>query len=229
MAILAGGSNARMESLRGTIYKGFLPIHGMSLVARHVVRAASFGVRRVAVMVGAYDPALALLAQPAESGSEEAAEPDVEPDVEIVVQPGSPAEKIVWWSDARQQPGPALIVLGDSLAPVDLTALWRKAVEPGVDSAIAFTRLRLPFGSFDMSGDLVRSFAEKPVLSSLVNTGYMAMGPAAIRYMREGVSLFGTLERLAADGVLRGIGCAGPLTTVDSFDGLADAHRHLRR
>ena len=62
LVILAGGINSRMESLRGTIYKAFLPIHGLSCIARQVIRAAAYGIRRVDVIVDEYDPALSVLA-----------------------------------------------------------------------------------------------------------------------------------------------------------------------
>lgn len=126
MAILAGGTNARMEALRGTIYKAFLPIHGISLVARHVLRAVAFGICSVDVIVDAYDPALAQLARSADAQPPATAHL---PDVRVLVHPGTQVDKILWWHDRLEGSSKALVVLGDTLAPVDIGALWQHAME----------------------------------------------------------------------------------------------------
>jgi NDP-sugar pyrophosphorylase family protein len=224
MAILAGGTSARMEALRGTIYKAFLPIHGISLVARHVLRAVAFGICSVDVIVDAYDPALAQLARSADAQPPATAHL---PDVRVLVHPGTQVDKILWWHDRLEGSPKALVVLGDTLAPVDIGALWQHAMSEEFDSAIGLVELQLPFGAVLVDGRRVRSFREKPASGFLVNTGYMVLGPAAIRYMREGMELGGVLEDLARDELLGALVCGGPLTTVDSLESLAAAHQVL--
>lgn len=217
MVLLAGGDNARMEALRGTIYKAFLPIHGMSLIARHVLRASAYGISAVNIIVDAFDPALPLLArhEPAAVG---------EPVVEVHAHRGSQAEKLLWWYESAIEER-VLTALGDTLAAVDLHELWCRSMAPGFDSSIAIAELQLPFGVVGMLGERVTSFQEKPSTGVLVNTGYMVLGPLAFRFMRENASMVDVLERLAAEGVLGGVICPGPITALDSLESLGEAHR----
>lgn len=229
MVVLAGGDNARLEALRGTIYKAFLPVHGMSLVARHVLRAAVFGVERVDVIVDEDDPALLRLATATGPGRGSGLGPGCgagQPEVRVLVHAGSRVEKVLWWH-RREGRAPVLVVFGDTLAPVDLDALWRRAHSCGADSAIGLARVRLPFGVVEVSGDSVTSFREKPVSGFLVNTGYMVLGPRALDHLRAGLALPRMLENLAGDGVLSSVTCTGPVVTVDSLEQLAMAHRVL--
>lgn len=218
MAILAGGSNARMEALRGTIYKAFLPIHGLSCVARHIIRAAAFGIAHVTVMADVNDPALRLLAQPAEL--------EGGPQVEVVEHDGSPSEKIVSWYRSLGVGAKALVVVGDTLAPVDLTALWHSTGNR-FDSALALARVRLPFSVVEVQDDRVLSVTENPITQSYANTGHMVLGPSAVQYMARGADLITALGRTAAEGRLKAVLCDGPFTAVDSLSGLAAAHLAL--
>jgi NDP-sugar pyrophosphorylase family protein len=222
MVVLAGGENARLEALRGTIYKGFLPVHGISLVARHVLRAAAFGIEAVDVVVDEYDPALSRLASPG-CGSRSGCRT---PRVRILVHAGSRTEKLLWWHRSEGET-PFLVVFGDTLAPVDLHALWRNATSGAADSAVGLAFARLPFGVVEVDGDRVRAFREKPASDFLVNTGYMVLGPAAVAYLGRCGTLAEALRVLAGEGLLSYQTCAGPVVVVDSIESLAVAHRVL--
>jgi NDP-sugar pyrophosphorylase family protein len=226
MVILAGGENTRMEALRGTIYKAFLPIHGLSCVARHIIRAAVFGIMRVDIIVDVQDPALAILANSAE---DEISRKGCMPKVRILAHPGSPADKILWWRDQYGSNSKVLVVVGDTLAPVDLRELWCKADSDGFDSAIAVAEVSLPFGVVEVDEDSVRCFRDNPPTGLLVNTGHMVLGPRSMRLMESGSDLGSLLGILAVDGVLRALVCDGLLTAVDSLGGLASAHITLAK
>jgi len=46
-----------------------------------------------------------------------------------LVHPGTQVDKILWWYDRLEGSSKALVVLGDTLAPVDIGALWQHAME----------------------------------------------------------------------------------------------------
>lgn len=222
VVVLAGGSNTRMESLRGTIYKAFLPVHGMSFVARHVLRAQAYGIATVDVIVDEPDPVLNLLATPAdEVGHTKASE------VRVLIHRGTQAEKMTWWHTHSDQAPPTLVVLGDTLAPVDLAALWQLAASGRFDSAIAVAELRLPFGFVQITDDHVTAFHERPVIDLPVNTGYMVVGRILLGYLRDGMALSDALARLADESLLGCLPCPGPMITADSIESLTAAHAHL--
>jgi NDP-sugar pyrophosphorylase family protein len=224
LVVLAGGDNSRMESLRGTIYKAFLPIHGLSCVARHALRASGFGILRVDVIVDVGDPVLRSLAQ----GSLELDGGASGPAVQILCHGGSLGEKLRWYHELLGRPSRILAVLGDSLAPVDLSELWASACDGGSDSAIAVAELRLPFAGVSVVRRRVTSLCEKPLTDFLVNTGYMVLGLEALALLSDGCSLSDVLETMAQTGRLAACLSAGELVAVDSLDGLAAAHRALR-
>jgi NDP-sugar pyrophosphorylase family protein len=238
LVLLAGGENARMESLRGTIYKGFLPIHGVSLVARHALRAHAFGIPSVDVIVDERDGVLGVLSSPevargaggsgGPAGSGGEAPADIP--VRVLVNPGSPAQKILWWYDRHGDTAmPVLVALGDTLAAVDYAALTKAARSGEFDSAIGLARVRLPFGEVRLTGDRVSAFVEKPVLTTIVHTGHMALGPGAMALLRSGATLPDMLGRLAERGKLMGwTGGEEGMIHVDSLESLASAHRLLR-
>src|SRR5580698_4574245 len=149
MLILAGGLNSRMGPLAGTIYKAFLPIQGLSCVARHVIRAGAYGVTEIDALVDAQDPVLDLLAT---EGVPAQADGVPAPAVRVLECPGSPADKVRWWCDHRAIADNALVVLGDTVAAVDLASLWRCCEASQFDSAIAVARARLPFGVVAVDG-----------------------------------------------------------------------------
>jgi len=223
MLILAGGANARMGPLSGTIYKAFLPIHGLSCVARHVLRAAAYGITQVDVVVDAEDPVLHLLAGSSPDGNS----PGNGPTVSVRTCPGSPADKIRWWLGEREADDRALVVCGDTLAPVDLWSLWRGSLAGDYDSALAVVQARLPFGVVAVDGDRVERFNDNPVAELLVSTGHMVLGPQARKLFNDGFELEIVLEELAAREVLRACITAGPFAAVDSLGSLAAAHATL--
>lgn len=221
LAILAGGTNSRMRSLRDVVYKAFLPIEGVSLVARHVLRASMFGVDDVVVFTDE-DDALAG-AGVASLGAVHAGRTTIRHEVVS----GTVEEKLLRFAalTAPDADTPVLAVLGDTVAGVDLQALVRVAAGEGVDSAIAVAPFRMPYGRVVLGegGDRVVRFDEKPLVDSLVNTGYMCLGPAALSSLRES-DLAETLQALAHAGRLAAVLST---TEIRSLDTPADVARFV--
>jgi NDP-sugar pyrophosphorylase family protein len=224
MLILAGGLNSRMGPLAGTIYKAFLPIQGLSCVARHVIRASAYGVTEIDALVDSNDPVLDLLAT---EGVPEQLHGVPSPTVRVLECPGSPADKIRWWCDRRALANRALVVLGDTLAAVDLAHLWRCCDSSQFDSAIAVATARLPFGVVLVDGDHVTQFKANPDIELLVNTGHMALGQYGLNLLRAGLELEPALAKIAEAGKLRAVVSTGTVMAVDSLGSLASAHQSL--
>lgn len=222
MLIVAGGENSRLGVLRNTVYKPFLPIHGVSLVARHLFRAEIFGVDAADIVVDVHDPLLDVLAR-GDAGHTSSMKCD------LLAHPGSIEEKILWWRGRAGDSGPALVVMGDSLAPVDLVRLWNLVVRDGFDSAVALAEVSVPVGVAEVAGSRVASFTEKPPMPLLAHTGYAVLGTGAFEYLAAGLTVPGALGVLAESGLLGAVVCPGPLLMVDSIEGLASAHEQLRR
>ena len=78
---------------------------------------------------------------------------------------------------ARYVTGPeALIVYGDTLADVDVTALAALHQSSGSDVTVTAVQPQSRFGILELSdGNRVQSFSEKPQVDGWVNIGYMLM------------------------------------------------------
>jgi NDP-sugar pyrophosphorylase family protein len=175
LAILAGGLNTRMRSLRETVYKGFLPIEEASLVARHLLRATLFGVRDVVVITDEDDALVhRALADPPGGLDGRPGRPTVRHEV----CPGSLEVKLARAAELHGRPSRLLAVLGDTVAGVDLAALADAVDGRSTDAAMAVAPLRLPYGqvTLDPTGARITCFDEKPLLETVVYTGYLCLG-----------------------------------------------------
>jgi NDP-sugar pyrophosphorylase family protein len=218
LGILAGGTNSRLRSLRGSVYKAFLPIEGASLVARHALRASMFGVRDISVLVDDDD---ALVGSVVRTLADELAPEGCT--IRHTVCPGSIEEKIGAFAEQPPVTSRHLVVLGDTVAGIDLGALVEASYEAGTDSSLGIARFRLPFGvaSLDPEGRRVIGFEEKPRLDLMVNTGYMCLGPTAVSLLREH-DIGAVLRTVARRGHLAAVASS---TEIASFDSLPDLVR----
>lgn len=224
--VLAGGENTRMGALQGTIYKAFLPIHGASLIARQTLRASGFGIPRVDVIVDELDPVLHLLAQPGADGAPGTGSPTDggATDVRLLAHPGSRTEKILWWHRQNPAEPKIMVILGDTLAKVDLVDLWQAPDADEVDTVIAVAKVSIPMGVAQVEEKLVVAFKERQHTEFLVHTGYMVLGELALKYLAGGIPVMQALERLAAEGLLGYRICASPLIRVDTLEDVAAVH-----
>jgi NDP-sugar pyrophosphorylase family protein len=217
MVIFSGGKNSRLEALSGTIYKPFLPLHGISLIARHIFRAALAGVRDITIITDQADPLVARYVDEIRDGVNEAT-------ICLRFVDGEPAAKLVNFAADKSPTPPVLVTVGDTYAWYDPAELVAAALAPGIDSAMAVADYHIPFGVVSISDDLVTSFNEKPASGYRVNTGQLALGPQAMRLISEGSSLAGALTALAADAKLAAVEISSAFITVDSIIDIAAAH-----
>ena len=212
LVVLCGGENSRLQPLSTTLYKPFLPIHRLTMAARHITRARLCGIRQVVLVIDEEDGLIKQYVDEAQGSGIE---------VRLVVVAGSTATKILSVGGGAE---PLLVCLGDTFARVDLASLGSCPMREGVDSAIVLSRYRLPFGRVGCDGPLATSFEEKPDVGHLVNTGYMALGSEALRLLRDTGDLARTLHALAQRRALAVAEIVPSMVVIDSMSDLAVAH-----
>lgn len=218
VVILAGGQNSRMQALSGTIYKPFLPLQGMTLVARHIMRTALAGSTDITVLIDSPDPLI--------SAHVEATAASLPASVALSVAhvSGDTAEKLRTYrlNRGKDLTFPVIIVLGDSFALYDPNALGR-AASGSADSAVAIAKYHIPYGVVGVEDGMVKHFHEKPYSGYLINAGQLALGAEAFELMDRGLDLARVLSCLATSNRLAAVEVASSLLSVDSLGDIAEA------
>jgi len=110
----------------------------------------------------------------------------------------------------------------DGLASIDLTALLEFHRGHGKLATMTVVRPELQFGVTELDGEgRVRGFHEKPRSEHWINGGFFCFSAPALEYIAAegdtGVLERGPLERLAADGELRGYRHEGFWECMDTY------------
>jgi glucose-1-phosphate cytidylyltransferase len=98
------------------------------------------------------------------------------------------------------------VTYADGLADIDLDALLAFHSGHGALATMTVVRPQLQFGVTELAADgRVGGFREKPRSEHWINGGFFCFGPAVLDYLQsDSVLERAPLERLAADGQLRG-------------------------
>jgi len=115
--------------------------------------------------------------------------------------------------------GPFSATYADGVADIDLPALARFHAEGGAQATVTVVRPQLQFGVAEVDDeDRIRAFHEKPRLDSWINGGFFCFEPDVLDYLTEqSVLEREPLERLAADGQLRGYRHQGFWDCMDTY------------
>lgn len=205
-----------MGALRGTIYKAFLPIQGMSLIARHLTRLTASGVRRVSVVTDLPDPLISAYLREARDG--------LKIDLDIVHVRGDADRKILHVVGRGHPPSPIFVGYGDSYSWYDPWLLRDAALTHGMDSALAVCAYRIPYGVISTEANRVVSFDEKPATDYLISAGQMVLGHEAFALLRRGLGVAATLSELASRGRLAAVEVSAGMLGVDSLNDIIQAH-----
>jgi NDP-sugar pyrophosphorylase family protein len=227
MAILCGGQNSRLGPLSGTIYKPFLPIQGMTTIARNVTRAVLAGIQDITVLMDMEDTLIRSYVEGMSAGLRGRA------NISILLVEGEHSEKLTSYASRRAARPPVLVSLGDSYSLYDPVLLGQASLQEGIDSAITIAAFRLPFGVVTTSNGRVISFAEKPMTPYFVNLGQLALGERAFDLLAHGHSMASALGVLASEGRLAATEVSSEFVTFDSIADIARAYEgqasHLTR
>jgi len=182
--IVAGGRGTRLMPLTVDVPKPMLPFCGAPFLAGMSRRLAAEGVRRIGLVVGAdttpFLPLVALLA-------------DHDVEVFLVPEP-TPLDTAGGVRQATLGLDEAVLVLnGDVLSDLDVTALVRRHDEAGAAATISLTRVSdtSTFGVCVLEGDRITAFVEKPAPGTLpghdtVNAGAYVLSAGVLADFAEG-------------------------------------------
>lgn len=224
--IVAGGRGTRLLPFTTSIPKPMLPFCGAPFLAGVGQRLAAQGVRRLLLVVGA-DPApfLPLVAQLAEVGV----------DVEMVPEPTplDTAGGVRLASLSLDEP--FLVLNGDILGDLDVTALAAHHHAQGAAVTLALTRVEdtSAYGVCVRDGGRITAFVEKPAPGTLlgqdaINAGTYLFEPGVLASFPEGPLSF---ERkvfpalLAQGGVIAGLVADGVWSDLGTPERLLDGQR----
>jgi glucose-1-phosphate cytidylyltransferase len=213
VAILCGGRGTRLQEKTHAIPKPLVEIGGRPIVW-HVIRLyAAHGFGRFVLLTG-YKRELIERFVAAESwpGGVEVECLDTGPDtptggrVAVAAETGGLGEESF------------ALTYADGVADVDLGAALEFHHGHGAAATVTLVRPHSQWGVALLDDDRVSGFVEKPRMEQWVNGGFFFLEPAALAYLdRESVLERRPLERLAADGELRGYRHQGFWDCMDTY------------
>jgi NDP-sugar pyrophosphorylase family protein len=192
--ILCGGEGRRLMPLTGTLPKPLVSVNGRPLLAFLMEHLAAAGIRRFLLCVGHRSECFAQFVR-------EHAHPSWAVDCVDSGQ-ASMTGRIL---HARERvPGTMLVCYGDTIANLDLAALWQGHRESALPATLTVHPLRSPFGIVDLGPEnLVLRFREKPLLPYWINIGFLLLEPAALDLIPPGSDMPEFLTILSRAGLLR--------------------------
>lgn len=91
----------------------------------------------------------------------------------------------------------------DGISDIDVHKLYQFHVNASVIATLTAVQPQLPYGLLQLSGDKVRSFDEKPVISDWINGGYFVFNTEIFDYLHIDSTLeTDVLNKLAEEGQL---------------------------
>lgn len=135
-------------------------------------------------------------------------------DTGLEAQTGSRIKQVEKYIDGDE----FMLTYGDGLSDVDLRALRETHRKSGRIATLTGVHPTSPFGVFRMSGGVVTSFKEKPVLEDFINGGFMALDRRVFSYIPDDDCAFEQepLHRLAQDGEISIYPHGGFWTAIDT-------------
>lgn len=212
VAILCGGRGTRLRERTHAIPKALVEIGGRPILW-HVIRIyAAHGFRRFLLLTGYRGGMIADFA-----GAERWPR-----GVAVECLPTgeeTPTGGRLSRAAGRLGGGTFALTYSDGVADVDLGAALGRHRDHGAAATMTLVRPRSQWGvAMVGDDDRVRGFVEKPRMEQWVNAGFMFLEPAALDYVDpDSVLEREPLERLAADGELRGFRHEGFWDCMDTY------------
>lgn len=193
--LLCGGKGERLRPFTDHMPKPLIPLRGVPLL-EHLIRfLAVQGIRKIVVCTGHKAEAIdAFLAE------------TPHPSLDIRTVNSGDANMADRVLDARPHiSGPALLCYGDTLANVNVGALFGAHWRAGALATVTVYPFKSPFGIVQThaDGEWVSELQEKPVLPHWINIGFVALEQPALDRLEPGTDLVMFLRKLAASRSLR--------------------------
>ena len=186
--VLVGGEGTRLQPLTFTTPKQMLPVAEVTVIERVLSHLADHGVTEAVLSLG-YQPDAFLTAFPDDHAAGVALTYAIDP------EPLDTAGAVRFAADAARIDETFVVVNGDVLTDLDITALVEFHRQRGAEGTIALTRVQEPsaYGvvPVDEQGR-VQAFVEKPppgtAPTDLINAGTYVLEPAVLDRIPEGRS-----------------------------------------
>ncbi len=212
VAILCGGRGTRLQERTHAIPKPLVEIGGRPIVW-HVIRIyAAHGFNRFLLLTG-YKGEMVEEFATAESWPAGVEVECIDTGLE------TPTGGRVAAASERLGDGTFALTYADGVADVDLGAALESHKRHGVAATVTLVQPHSQWGVAVIDdSDRVNGFIEKPRMEQWINGGFFFMEPAALGYLSEDAVLEQEpLERLAADGELRGHRHTGFWDCMDTY------------
>ena len=225
--VLVGGEGTRLRPLTERIPKPMLPLLGRPILAHTFEQISAAGVGRAILACGYRPTSIEAFFGRSYRG--------IELEYQVEPEPRGTAGGIAY--AARDTTGPLLVLNGDSIRDVDLSALIEFHNERGALATIMLTPVDEParYGLVRVDNDgRVRDFVEKPtpeqIDTNLINAGVYVLEPEVLELIPENRPV--SIEReifpiLSARGVLYAVPLPGYWLDVGTPESYLQAHLDL--
>jgi glucose-1-phosphate cytidylyltransferase len=212
VVILCGGRGTRLQEHTRAIPKPLVEIGGLPIVWHVIQLYAAQGFCRFVLATG-YLGMLIEEFVAAQTWPDDVTVECVDTGLET---PTGGRIKLV---EDRVGDGPIAATYADGVADIDLEALLRFHADHGALATMTVVRPELQFGVTDLDDDdRVLGFREKPRAEHWINGGFFLFEPGAFDYLQpDSILERAPLERLAADGHLRGYRHRGFWACMDTY------------
>jgi len=213
VAILCGGRGTRLQERTHAIPKALVEIGGRPILWHVLQIYAAHGFGRFLLLCGYRGEMIEAFA----------AEAELPPGVEVdCLDTGidTPTGGRVAAAAGRLGEGTFALTYADGVADVDLSAALDFHRAHGAAATVTLVRPHSQWGvaMLDPDGERVNGFVEKPRMEQWVNGGFFFCEPAVLGYLEpDSVLELDPLERLAADGELRGYRHTGFWDCMDTY------------
>lgn len=217
--VLCGGEARRLRPLSTLVPKPLVPLGGRPILGRLLDELARQGVGRFVIAAGSGAQAFAPFVTRERRRDRRI----------VVVDSGAAAMSDRLMAARRHCPGRVLVCYGDTLADVDLRALFRLHRARAALATVTVVPLRAAGGIAELATDgRVGRFREKPVLPHWMNVGFVLCEPAALDRLQHGTDLDSLLHRLARAGRLAAHRHRGHHLTFNTAEELVEARTRFR-
>lgn len=221
--ILAGGQATRMRPYTEDAPKAMVPVGGVPIIAHQLLWLAENGIKRVVVSAGYKSEVI-------ENYLGDGSRFGVEASYAIEDEPLGRGGGLKFAARSLPHPtAPFLALNGDVITRFPLALLTEHHARRSGLATIALAPYRSNWGVAELEDDLVRGFAQSPVLPYWINAGVYVLSPAVVELLPDkGDHEDSTFPELARSGRLIGFKINGYWRGIDTVKDVKEASVELR-
>ena len=178
--IMAGGRGDRMRASGAPVPKPLIPIRGVPLLERNLLRLFYSGFLNVVVAVPSHSPKVASFVRSRGQALAEAMGAQLR-----LFEETQPLGNIGAAADLETGGNDLLVVFADNLTSLDLKALVRHHCEShsALTAAVHLEPFRVPYGEVQVRDGMIAAYHEKPEHRILISSGLFVLAPNATAHL----------------------------------------------